>query len=353
MRKNNVKHLFSLIFLFAGTIACTELVDLNSDGGLGQIVIHGRITDGIAGNKVTISLTSSFNGEQEPISQADVVLLEDDIPLAVYVEDEPGIYLLNIGNDSDRTGRNYALAVTLADGRQFKSRPSIMPDLVAIDNPYFDASVVDVQVNQAGISQERNLAQLFIDTEIVDPENDFFLKWDILETYSFQERIRVSPIPPDPCYVTNDITGTEVRLFNGAELKVPSVQNQLLVSTEIDSRFAFDYYFSVVQFTMDEDAFNYWSRINQIANLQGTIFDQVSGVVQGNLFNPNDPSEEVLGYFEVVRSDTTRAHVRADAIDFFVQVPCPHQLRDSEPPECTFCPSLKNSTIVRPYFFED
>lgn len=333
-------------------ISCSEVVDLNSDQGAGQIVIYGRVTDGTAGNEVTIALTSSFNGEQEPISDAEVVLLEDDIPLATYSEREPGVYRLNFENDSARAGRNYGLEVTLSDGTQYRSKPSLMPSLAAIDYPRFDASVVDVQVNQAGITQERNLIQLFVDTEIVTTE-DFFLRWNIVETYSFQERIRVTPIPPDPCYVTNDITGNEIQLFNGAELKVESISDQLLVSSEIDSRFAFDYYFSVVQFTMDEDAYDYWSKVNQIANLQGSIFDRVNGVVNGNIFNPNAPEEEVLGYFEVVRSDTTRSRVRADAIDFFVLVPCPHQLRGVEPPECTFCPLLENSTIVRPYFFED
>jgi hypothetical protein len=326
---------------------------LKSDLGEKQLVIHGRVTDGKAGNKVTIAFTSSFNGSQEPITGAQVVLLENDIPLAYYEEDTPGVYLLNFENDSARTGRKYSVEVRLADGRIIKSVPAELPGLAAVDRPFFDASVIDVQVNQAGLQVERNLIQLFIDTEIVAPEQDFYLKWDVIETYSFQERIRITPIPPDPCYVTNNITGTEVRLFNGAEIKVPAIRDQLLVSTEIDSRFAFDYYFSVVQFTMNEDAYQYWSQINQIANLQGSIFDQVSGAVNGNLFNSNDPAEEVLGYFEVVRADTSRVRVRADDIDFFVQLPCPHQLRDVEPPECTFCPLLDNSTIVRPYFFED
>lgn len=179
------------------------------------------------------------------------------------------------------------------------------------------------------------------------------MRWSVLEPYSFVERVRRLPVPPPPCYFSNDITGQKLTLFNGEELKVSIIPDQLLTSTEVDSRFAFDYYFSVVQFTMNEDAYQYWSQINQIANLQGSIFDQVSGAVDGNLFNSNDPAEEVLGYFEVVRADTSRVRVRADDIDFFVQLPCPHQLRDVEPPECTFCPLLDNSTIVRPYFFED
>lgn len=350
--KNHIWVLCGFLSISLMILSCSEVVDLNSDEGAKQIVIYGRITDGTAGNQVTISLTSSFNGEQEPISGAEVTLLENGIPLANYLEDEAGIYLLDLEGDSASTGQSYAVEITLLDGTQYRSAETQMPSLAAIDRPKFDASVIDVQVNQAGLTQERNLVQLFVDTEIISAE-DYFLRWNVIETYSFQERIRVTPIPPDPCYVTNDITGNKITMFNGAALRVDNIRDQLLVSTEIDSRFAFDYYFSVVQFTMDKDAFDYWSKVNQIANLQGSIFDQVNGVVNGNLINPNDPEEEVLGYFEVVRSDTTRARVRADAIDFSVLVPCPHQLRGVEPPECTFCPLLDNSTIVRPYFFED
>lgn len=229
-----------------------------------------------------------------------------------------------------------------------------MPGLAAIDVPRFDASVVEVEVNQAGLEVKRNLIQLFVDTEIVDQENDFYLKWDIVESYSFQERIRYTPIPVPPCYITNNATGQEIFLFNGEDIKVPEIKDQLISTSQIDSRFAFDYYFSVIQTTMTKEAFEYWTLIKEISNSQGSIFDQPAAPVPGNFRNVNDPDEEVLGYFEVVRSDTTRARVRGDAIDFYVSIPCPALPPGTyEPPECTACLLIDNSTWSRPYFWFD
>lgn len=343
---------FVLLALIVVSTSCSEPVNLNTGEGDKLLVIYGKVTDGTAGNELFIGLTSEVGAAQEPISRAEPVLVENGIPIGVYEETSPGNYRLNLNGDSARVGREYELIVTLADGRQYKSLPTIMPGLAAIDRPRFDASVVEVEVNQAGLEVKRNLIQLFVDTEIIDQERDFYLKWDIIETYSFQERIRNTPIPPPPCFVTNNTTGQNVFLFNGEEIKVPVIRDQLLSTSEIDSRFAFDYYFSVVQTTMDKDAHDYWKLIGQISNSQGSIFDQPSAAVPGNFRNLADPEEEVLGYFEVVRSDTSRVRVRGDAIDFYVSIPCPQRPpANTEPRECVACLLIKNSTDERPYFW--
>ncbi len=339
----------SLSFLIS---TCSEVVDLKTGQGDRLLVMYGKVTDGLAGNELFIGLTSDIGAEQEPISGAEAVLLEDGVPIATYRERTPGNYRLDLENDSARVGRTYELQVRLPDGREYRSIPAEMPGLAAIDKVRFDASVVEVEVNQAGLEVSRNLIQLLVDTEIVDQEKDFYLKWDIVETYSFQERIRNTPIPPPPCFVTNNTTGQNVFLFNGEEIKVPVIKDQLFSTSEIDSRFAFDYYFSVIQTTMNRDAYEYWKLIGQISNSQGSIFDQPAAPVPGNFRNPNAPDEEVLGYFEVVRSDTSRVRVRGDQLDFFVSIPCPTLPPETnEPPECLACLLIKNSTDVQPYFW--
>ncbi|GAB5527541.1 MAG: hypothetical protein Roseis2KO_54130 [Roseivirga sp.] len=327
-------------------------MDLDTELRTKGLVIYGRVTDGLAGNEVFIGFTSVAGAEQQGISGARVSLLEDGTVIGKYLETENGNYRLNLSGDSARTGRSYHLFVELPDGRQYSSKPSFMPGLAAIDRSGYDASVVEVVVNQRGLTDQRRLVQLIVETDIVEREKDFYLRWNIFSSYSFQERPRSQGGVPPPCYITNDISGQQAHLFNGAELKVDKIDGRQLAATAIDSRFAFDYYYTVVQSTMDAAAFAYFSLIDEVSNTRGSIFDKPAAPVPGNLRNIHDPEEEVLGYFEVIRADTTRVRIRAEDVPGFVYAPCPLRLDYSrEPPECLNCLLIRNSSHHRPYFW--
>lgn len=326
------------------------MIDLKTEGAESRLLINGRVTDGLAGNEVTISTTSPYNGQQDPVSGAIVHLLENEIELAQYVEYEPGKYRLDYV-DSAKVGQNYQLLVSLPNGSTFRSLPSVMPDQAAIDHPKFNASAIEVIVNQEGTSIEQNLVQLYIDTEALDPQEDFYLTWNIIEAYTFQERSIDGNLPP-ACYITNDVTGQELQLFNGAEIKVDRVENTLLTSTKVDARFAFDFYYSIIQSTIDEAAYNYLSLINEVSNTQGSIFDKPAAPIPGNFRNLAQPDEEVLGYFFVTRSDTTRLRLRAEDVPGFISAPCPLRVDYSEEPSaCLNCLLIENSTYRRPYYW--
>ena len=342
---------FFLISLLWLVHACADVIDLGAEASQEQLVIYGRITDGTAGNEVRFAFTSPINGEQEAISDAELQLLENGSVRAAYNEISPGVYRLNLPADSAREGNTYQLQVALPNGNTYLSNPSTMPGLAAVDHPRFDASTVKVIVNEQGTTREQSLVRLFVDTEVVDQENDFFLKWNVIAAYSFQERSIDGLIPP-LCYVVNDVTGQQTALFNGAEIKVDQIPDLMLASTPVDSRFAFDFYYLVVQSTMDEEAYRYLSLIDEMSNTVGSIFDKPPAPVPGNFKKINNPDEEVLGYFEVVRSDTTLVRLRSDDVPGFIQQPCPFLPDYSrEPAACLNCLLIKNSSYYRPYYW--
>ena len=334
-------------------LACSEVVNLKTEGVAQKLVVYGRITDGIAGNEVSIAYTSPINGNQEPVTNAQLSLFENNVEIAQYLEYEPGRYRLFYPNDSAREGHSYELLIQLADGTQYRSLPATMPKAAAVDQLYYDASQVEVVVNQEGLEVEANLVQLFSNTRVLDPEADFYLRWNVRESYAVQERLRPGPVPPPPCYITHDISGQEAKLFNGSEVKVPEIPAVPLASTRINSRFAFQNFYQVILTTMDETAYEYWSLIDEISNTRGSIFDRPAAPVPGNLRNLNDPDEEVLGYFEVVRSDTSFIKARREDLPFRIEHPCPHSEAFREPAWCTACLLLENSTWNRPYFWDN
>ncbi|OEK00865.1 hypothetical protein BFP97_04785 [Roseivirga sp. 4D4] len=334
---------------------CAEVIELGSKPTAPSLIVYGRITDGTAGNEITIFESSTrSDGAQQALSGATIDLLEDGSVIAQYEEElnNPGNYRLVMPNDSAREGRSYQIAITLPSGEQVLSEPSIMPGLKAKDSIYVEVDLVDVVVDQGGIRELRRLSQLLVDTEILEKETDFYLRWNVIETYTaVQTQVCCGP-PPPPCYVTNDITGQALRLFNGAKLKPDLIPRQNLANTTVDGRFAFTYFYQVVQSTIDEGAHAYWTKVEEIANLSGSIFDKTPANIVGNLYYPDRPKDPIFGYFEVARVDTTRTWLNSDRFDFFLREPCPAARLDEAPPECGNCLLIENSSHHRPYFYQ-
>lgn len=340
-----------IILLFI--IGCSEVIDLGGDPSQRFVLVYGRITDGTAGNEVSIFYTSErSDGAQEPISGATVSLVSDGVDLAQYEEIvmRPGEYRLNFA-DSAREGRSYQVAIRLPSGEQIQSEPAIMPGMVAKDSLHLEVDLIDILISEQGFRRPIRASQLFVDTHILDRENDFYLRWNLVETYTTAQTPTCCGDPPPPCYITNDISGQEIRIFNGAELKPEVIPNQRFVNTRIDSRFAYIYYYSVIQSTIDKQAYEYWAQLDEIANLSGYIFDKTVGNIAGNLHYSDNPKKQVFGYFEVAHVDTTRISNDSDQFEFFLREPCP-AAPENFAPECSNCLLIENSSHHRPYFFQ-
>lgn len=335
--------------------ACAEVIELDSRSTAPSLIVYGRITDGTAGNEITIFESSTrSDGAQEALSGATIDLIENGRVIAQYEEeiDRPGNYRLIMPNDSAREGRVYQIAIRLPSGDQVLSEPSVMPGLKARDSIYVEVDLVDVVINQEGIRELRRLSQLLVDTKILEKDSDFYLRWNVIETYTAVQTLVCCGPPPPPCYVTNDISGQELRLFDGSVLKPDLITRQNLANTTIDGRFAFTYFYQVIQSTIDEAAHSYWAKVEEIANLSGSIFDKTPANIVGNLYYPDRPKDPIFGYFEVARVDTTRTWLNSDRFNFFLREPCPAARIDEAPPECGNCLLIENSSHHRPYFYE-
>jgi Domain of unknown function (DUF4249) len=58
------------------------------------------------------------------------------------------------------------------------------------------------------------------------------------------------------------------------------------------------YYLEVAQYSLSKGAYDYWTKINTQINNTGSIFDAPPANIRGNIVCKDDPTEQVLGYFE-------------------------------------------------------
>jgi len=123
------------------------------------------------------------------------------------------------------------------------------------------------------------------------------------------------------------------------------------VRLPIDSRFNILYLFNVSQFTISQQEHEYWSRIDQLIDVEGTLFDPPPGVLRGNLFSVTSSNQNVQGYFSLARQSFNRRFVNIGEKGFFADTDCQSRPGANNPAKCLDCTTLLRSTLVKPPYW--
>lgn len=349
MRGGTFTIVISLLLLCT---ACSEVIDLRVDSGVSRLLVYGRLTSGLEGNIIELARTSTNEAGQQPVNGARITLVAGNGARGEYTGIDNGKYQLDNNQIIGVPGESYHIEIALSNGQQYRSEPAIMPASAAQDILDFESKTATITL-QNGTSVRRNVVELYNRTEIADPDRDFYLKWDLVETFLFPERpkmVNVPDPPPQWCYITNDLEGQSIFLYNGKDLKNTEIARRKMTTRPVNSDLVSEYYFQVVQSSITTDAYRFWNEIEQVSNVKGSIFDRPLAAVSSNVFNVENPNEQVLGYFMVASADTTRILLRAEDLPFDIRVPCP--VTGPAAPECLECLILDNSVKVKPHFVD-
>jgi hypothetical protein len=160
-------------------------------------------------------------------------------------------------------------------------------------------------------------------------------------------------IPP-PCYIVQNADPQRVALLDGTTFASKKIR-QLVAAREIDWTFTEKHYFTTYQSTITKDAYEYWRKVNVLANQVGSIFDTPPAEVVGNMVCVSDPSEKVFGYFQSANQTFQRRDFYQSDLPFPLLVEKCDFTGDFDPlsylPRCIDCESLRNSSFKRPSWF--
>lgn len=365
---HNTKHKVRMsILLLILLWSCSEVIDLDTETQDGQLVIYGRLTNGQQGNKIELSRATLVGLPPRPISGARVQVFDGQGNAGSYRDEGEGNYRYN-GAFTGEPGEAYHLRIELGDGNVYESVPEVMPELGAKDSLYYVLEEIEEGSTQ-GVTTTRFVVSIYADTEISDSRSDLFLKWNVEEVFSFEQAFLPQHNFPwyfrHTCYMTEELEEQRVDLYDGSELRASGINAKLVTNRSIDDDFRGVHYFNYIQQNITAGAHAFWSGLDQNVNRVGSIFDQPPGALSTNLFNVNDASEEVIGYFEVMSVDTARLKITNRIIDRFFSIPCvsPPEV-DFAPfmcfpcieryfePECLNCLVLANSSHTRPSYFD-
>ena len=341
------------VFLLGSCIEEIQ-VDLPDSEGLNQLVVDGQIHTGpgpyiIRLQRVVGRGLRSFS----PILGASGKVFTLSGKEEAIQELGEGQYILPGEVVWGEVNETYILELNV-DGETYRSAEEQLPVPVRAE------AIRWQQIDKEFLSEENVVStlpyvEIRVDTPIPNREKGPFLRWRTLETYSLVEN---PPPPPGSfsrtCYFTFPTNLQEILLFNGEGFSGTRWENQWVGDREIDWTFAGKHVFSVIQYSTTDASFSYWSRVQQVSNQVGSIFDVPPAAIGGNIQNVNNPQEQVLGLFEVVSTDTIRTITFKPDFDPRLARPFCVNLGvfdRRQPRECNNCLLLEGASEVRPSFF--
>lgn len=349
------KHHYFLLLLALSLTTCVEPVDFDGVEPADLLVVDGFISASEASSVVWLSKAGSLeNRRYDPVSGATITLVEENGAPVDYVEVEAGKYELSAAVFRGTTGRSYSIDIELEDGTRYRSRPEIIPNSVQLDSISLEASTEDF-VNDLGNIYQRNFVKVSVNLTIPDTELGPFLRWKVDDVYLITEK-KCGPLDNvKSCYIRPPDNTPDLNLFSGTDFTAGFPYRQEIVRRGIDYAFGERYSFSVYQIVHTQNAFEYWSKIDQIVSLEGSIFDIPPAPIPGNIYNVEEEEETVLGYFSAIASDTLHLFATRVDVSSVVRVSpyCgpPEQAWWLSAEGCCECLELSDSSLDRPDFW--
>ena len=330
---------------------CLDEIELDVPASDAVLVIAGNIYTQPGPYSVFISESAEFAsgpaGSPDPVSGA-IVRLRDDVgneeTLTEFVNGE---YRTAENGLRGTIGRTYTLEVQV-NGNTYQSQPEEILPVVSAESLETEVLTGERQ-NEAGNFVSSTDVRVMVNTSFPINENGSFLRWTSFGVYEYAEIGSQGNLNPQICFVTEDVDFDNVSVASSEEVVDNFIQRQPVLTRVVDFRFTARYCFNVVQHSITESAFNFWSAVGDEFERSGNIFEAPPGKINGNIFNVANAEDEVLGFFGASAVDTITILVEGREVGN----PIPQCRPFPRGPEsCTNCLLLNNSTRVRPPCWE-
>jgi len=262
-----------------------------------QLVVSGSIDDGPGPHYISVNYTPGFSNVKQKSylypSNAKVFLQDD----AGYEEE---LIAMTYGTykTADDTrgvpGRSYHVTIVLADGTRYESHPELLTQAPAIDTLFAEFKPLP------STDVPGKFAIYLETTDAPETKNYYWWNWQHYEDLPY---CKIEALPGggrlaypccNPCWRITFCDGcfsvSSDYLSNGKRLRRQHITDVLYDSKD-------PYYIMVKQQSITEGAYKFWSAVYDQLNNTGGVFDKSPATIQGNVFNVNDPTEQVLGYF--------------------------------------------------------
>lgn len=227
----------------------------------------------------------------------------------LFKEKRPGIYQSDSLVFRGIPGEKYTLHFT-SGLHTYQSIPMEMMPVPPIDSLYAELKTNNSSKTENSISG----FQVYVDTH--DPTNKCkYYRWNFTETWEFRLPYFYETIINRICWKTAN--SSSILINNTSSLSQARVAGFPLtfITSETD-RLRVRYSIFARQFSITQDEYSYWDKLQRITQEVGGLYDVVPMSVESNINCIDSPGEKVLGYFSVSSAATKRIFINSPLMNF-------------------------------------
>lgn len=315
------KYLFPCLLFFS---ACESIYVPDLDAVDNVLVVDARLVYGQQNNEIILQNSSGFNEANSfnPVTNASVALTDDLGKQLPATQHEPGVYTINEALDSTR---QYKLEIITGSGI-YESAFEAFPPLPDIDTIYSDHVEQWIQPggeNSTGDFIKLSGQQLYVDIARQNAKAYYrFTARKILQFYfpfdtvmfgmptteykygwkSYYAQGAYNIAGPAEYSAQADIRRHPVEFFR--------YNDESLLDT---TQRGMGWIYIMHQFGISKSAYNFYKDLNNQLQAEGKIFDPLYVQARNNIKCISNPSEVVLGNFELASYREHRYYIRLNA----------------------------------------
>lgn len=315
-----IKNSYILILLLLALIACEDVYIADTDIIENVIVAEARIMIGNDENYIKLFKTNNFNDFDKSflkLAGASVTVFNSNNTEYNLPEETQGIFKVDFELNPEM---QYKIKIEY-QGNSYESTFESAPEVPEIDSLYGidEIKIIDEGgINSVSDFRERRGVQLYADMEN-ETENQYFRfsGRKVLQYTYLYDVMRMGEIIQETMFVWDSNYPQEA--FNIAAppeySSVKSIAKHPVIFVERApamhlGNIFFGWIVIMHQYGLSESAYNYYNDLNNQLNADGKIFDPLYVQARNNLKCTNDPSQLILGNFEVSSVKERRYYVK-------------------------------------------
>jgi hypothetical protein len=286
------------------------------------LVVEGLITNQLQTQTIRLSKSMPLGkkSEAKPFGNCRVQLSDDLGNHWDLAEKKTGTYVTDSTVFRGEVGSTYTLRI--APNRYgnfvYESEPVTMLPVPPIDTLYYEKIILrdSIEVYPKGV----DACRIYLDTH--DPSNACkYYRWDFKETWVL---LLLWPVENAKCWVSAPSSSILVKSTAAYSESVVRGMPVHYIDNTTD-RLSRRYSILVNQYSLNEEEFQFWDRLQHITDQSGGLYDVVPTSIPGNMHNLDNPDEDVIGYFSVSAVQSKRLFVPNDFGGLVDQYPgCPN-----------------------------